>query len=666
MRKLIAGVIAALLMVGGAAAAESPDMWGCSARNEVESCSDWIRLAPPESRDQAYQARGDVYAAKGEYDRAIADFTEAIRIKKDPAHYAARGRAYEKKGQYDLAIADFDAANRSAKKPTDYLADRAHAYRLKGDLARAVADYTASIDAEKSDAAYLGRGIAYSLRGALDLAIADYDMAAALDLKWFSLGASDKADFQHVIADYDKLIAREPRNAVAFHGRGWAHFKIEEYDLAVSDFSEAIRIDPKFVMAYVSRGIAYREKGDARRAVADFDAALARPATDPSGQQSQAVAQMVRRILKGSETASPVPLGPMYGQALPSLIGPASQAPQRPPSNGPNAASIPLDELVPKPPTTRPAAIQAFDQLLKESEAASSRPAVPPPAPPSPPAAPQPAPQVAALPPAPPSSDAASVVDTNLDEPVACRGTTNRAAFLVGNQSYGGKINALDNPRRDIVAFTALLCANGFTVHRYVDLRLAAFDAAIKRFAAAARGAATVVVYYSGHGFALGQKNWLLPIDANLDCADIAANSVDEVTLKRSLVDLDADLMTKLDKVENQIVILDACRTDPIRGCRGSETLTLNKRLARVPPEGTRRLIVYATEYGRVALDAVKGSVNSPLMTALLRRLPENRQREWFAAMNAVADEVYGLTHGVQIPNMDVRLNPHGCLASSC
>jgi uncharacterized caspase-like protein len=274
------------------------------------------------------------------------------------------------------------------------------------------------------------------------------------------------------------------------------------------------------------------------------------------------------------------------------------------------------------------------------------------------------APSAAAAPAGPTAT--ASPVTADFSQPIACRGDTDRMALLIGNQDYAGRINRLDNPRRDVVGFTALLCANGFTVYRYGDLKLRQFDAAIKTFVAAASGARIALFYYSGHGFALGQKNWLVPVDAELDCADIAGQKLDEIALKRSLVELDTDLLAQLDKVTNQIVILDACRTDPIRGCRGSETLTLNKGLTRIPPEGTRRLILYATEYGRVALDGVKGSNMSPLMTALLRRLPENRQRDWIVAMNSVADEVDELTGHVQTPSMDVRLSPRGCLASSC
>ena len=50
---------------------------------------------------------------KGDYDRAMADFNETIRL--DPKHALAfrrRGVIYAKKGDYDRAIADYNEAIR--------------------------------------------------------------------------------------------------------------------------------------------------------------------------------------------------------------------------------------------------------------------------------------------------------------------------------------------------------------------------------------------------------------------------------------------------------------------------------------------------------------------------------------------------------------------------
>ena len=51
--------------------------------------------------------RGVAYFQKGEYDQAIAEFTEAIRLDPtDTQAYVNRGVAYDEKGEYDKAIGE--------------------------------------------------------------------------------------------------------------------------------------------------------------------------------------------------------------------------------------------------------------------------------------------------------------------------------------------------------------------------------------------------------------------------------------------------------------------------------------------------------------------------------------------------------------------------------
>jgi tetratricopeptide (TPR) repeat protein len=51
-----------------------------------------------------------VYYTKRDYDRAIADYTQAIRLDPNLAlAYLSRGAAYGNKGGYDRAIADWEA-----------------------------------------------------------------------------------------------------------------------------------------------------------------------------------------------------------------------------------------------------------------------------------------------------------------------------------------------------------------------------------------------------------------------------------------------------------------------------------------------------------------------------------------------------------------------------
>jgi tetratricopeptide (TPR) repeat protein len=173
------------------------------------------RKADEEAR--ARYSAGKTEANAGDYDRAIAYYSEAIRL--DPKNaivFASRGFAYQKKGDYDRAITDYSEAIQL--NPT---------YAL----------------------VFNNRGNAYQNKG-------DYDRA---------------------IADYSEAIRPDPKNAIAFNNRGNAYGKkgwtTGDYDRAVADYSEAIRLDPQYASAFCNRG---RTKLSIKDSGGDEDVAKAR------------------------------------------------------------------------------------------------------------------------------------------------------------------------------------------------------------------------------------------------------------------------------------------------------------------------------------------------------------------------------------------------------
>jgi hypothetical protein len=100
---------------------------------------------------QTLTASGKACYDQKDYDRAIADYTEAIRMKPGYAPaYVGRGNAYRAKGDYDRAIADFTQeigldphSSLYAETYRGYAyAMRGDTYKAKGDNDRAIADYT--------------------------------------------------------------------------------------------------------------------------------------------------------------------------------------------------------------------------------------------------------------------------------------------------------------------------------------------------------------------------------------------------------------------------------------------------------------------------------------------------------------------------------------------
>jgi len=94
--------------------------------------------------EQAIDAvhRGEAYFNKGEFDKAIADFTEAIRLNPEyDLAYIVRGLAYSEKGEHGRAITDYTDAIALDPKLPDAYALRGQAYEKQGDQAKAEADF---------------------------------------------------------------------------------------------------------------------------------------------------------------------------------------------------------------------------------------------------------------------------------------------------------------------------------------------------------------------------------------------------------------------------------------------------------------------------------------------------------------------------------------------
>jgi tetratricopeptide (TPR) repeat protein len=103
-----------------------------------------VRLAPQCSR--FYDARGHGYNAQGEFDKAIRDFTEALRL--DPDNVIAlvnRGIAYAKKGDLSQAITDYSEATRLQPDFHSPYFYRGIGHEKKGDWKNALNDYKEAI-----------------------------------------------------------------------------------------------------------------------------------------------------------------------------------------------------------------------------------------------------------------------------------------------------------------------------------------------------------------------------------------------------------------------------------------------------------------------------------------------------------------------------------------
>jgi tetratricopeptide (TPR) repeat protein len=146
----------------------------------IRGCTLALKLKlPSEFRSGLYNNRANAWRSKGEYDRAFADFDEAIRLgPKNSAARNDRGIAWNARGEYDRAVADLTEAIRIAPKfPLGY-ANRGEAWRLKGDLEQALVDLDKAVSLEpRGSLVYAYRGDTLRYKGEFARAIADYESA---------------------------------------------------------------------------------------------------------------------------------------------------------------------------------------------------------------------------------------------------------------------------------------------------------------------------------------------------------------------------------------------------------------------------------------------------------------------------------------------------------
>ncbi len=146
------------------------------ADQQIDACNKIIALKvfTGEKLATIYFWRAVGWNKKGNYTQVIADACEAIRLKPNVPSYNLRGSAYYDKGEYDIAIADFNDALRIGRDRRGGIIyhNRGNALRSKGDYEKAIADYNEAIKLGPPSA------FSYQNRGASKQALGDHRRCA--------------------------------------------------------------------------------------------------------------------------------------------------------------------------------------------------------------------------------------------------------------------------------------------------------------------------------------------------------------------------------------------------------------------------------------------------------------------------------------------------------
>jgi tetratricopeptide (TPR) repeat protein len=305
---------------------------------------------PPAALSTIYAARGTGWASKNDFNRAIVDFDESLRL--NPNNLVAlsnRGAAYVLRGEPARAIADLDAViSLNPKNPASFSA-RGALWRQLKEFDKSIADLNEAIRLDpKQSQAYNNRALTWKDVGDYDRAIADLDEAIRLnpaDEKAYGNRAELwrlKGNLERALADLDIQIRMHPKDSFGYRQRGDTYRYKGDLDHAIADYNEALKIEPDAISTFTGRGLAYEKAGDLVRAREDFKRALAsseqlrmdsnkasletarsRLAAYDSGDAQPTIPAAPTRVTSQTSIPTPVAAAPILTKAV---AAPAAQA----------------------------------------------------------------------------------------------------------------------------------------------------------------------------------------------------------------------------------------------------------------------------------------------------------------------------------------------------
>jgi tetratricopeptide (TPR) repeat protein/predicted aspartyl protease len=250
------------------------------------------KSASPGPGDAAdYGRRGAAFAARREFEPALAALTRACELAPDnPEYHYQRGMVYWQMRQAAPAMADFDRALELKPDNVMVRVSRAGLLLQGGDKARAAADLDAAAAAAPREAdahfeiaqLYEGAGLPKSAIAQYDLWIAYHDVDARLPRAlngrcW--VRALEGTDLALAKKDCDAALKRADKSTSVYaqfaDSRGLVLLRLGEYDKSIADYDASLKINPKNAWSWYGRGVDKLRKQKTAEGEADMAQATA-------------------------------------------------------------------------------------------------------------------------------------------------------------------------------------------------------------------------------------------------------------------------------------------------------------------------------------------------------------------------------------------------------
>lgn len=221
---------------------------------------------------KAFYLRAKCHYHFGDFQRALYDFSVAIRIELDnPNHKKSTIAEYQnlagvqhyELGQLDEALKHYEQAVDNDKGNGNYFYNLGLVKSRLDRVDEAIKDYSDAIplltEGDYQYQARFNRGICYRRIGKLELSIKDLQEAVKLGPEKASaynnlaLSQFENEEFEESILNYGKAIDKDS-SSVHYNNRGLAFYHSGRLEEAKSDFDMAREKDPNDPTIYFNRG----------------------------------------------------------------------------------------------------------------------------------------------------------------------------------------------------------------------------------------------------------------------------------------------------------------------------------------------------------------------------------------------------------------------------
>lgn len=209
-------------------------------KNEEKALEDlsYVTENYPESHAALF-GMGVIYMRDGDYQNARDYLSKAVEIEYDVADYHyALGKADDMIAQYEFALNDFNEAIKIEPLPKYYI-ERGNTYAKIGEYEKAKADYLKALELES------------------DIVAAENNMMVVN-----SVSGRDESTLDEI----NKKIEENPENASFIMARGIFYLNNADNKKALSDFEKAIELDGENLYTHINKSAALIKLGKYKEA----------------------------------------------------------------------------------------------------------------------------------------------------------------------------------------------------------------------------------------------------------------------------------------------------------------------------------------------------------------------------------------------------------------